>query len=107
MKNSRKIHPTFEEKLPEVIQLFKENDVVNAYAFGSVTSDKFDEKSDIDLIVNFSPDIDPLKTGENWWNLHDSLRALFNREVDLVTERSLKNPYFIKELERTRVPIYG
>jgi uncharacterized protein len=39
--------------------------------------------------------------------LHDELRDLFNREIDLVTERSLKNPYFINELNETRFLIYG
>jgi predicted nucleotidyltransferase len=48
-----------------------------------------------------------LEQGELWWNLHDTLRELFNRDVDLVTERSLKNPFFIQEIEETKRLVYG
>jgi len=39
--------------------------------------------------------------------LHDKLRDYFNREIDLITEKSLKNPYFIKEINETKKLIYG
>jgi predicted ATPase len=36
-----------------------------------------------------------------------TIRDIFNREIDIVTEGSLKNPYFIKEIEETKELIYG
>jgi len=32
---------------------------------------------------------------------------LFKRDIDLVTENSLKNPYFIEELNETKQLIYA
>ena len=89
------------------IALLKQHKIARAFAFGSVTTNNFNEHSDVDLLISFVDGLDPLEAGEHWWNLHDSLRELLNREIDLVTERSLKNPYFIKELNQTKLPIYG
>jgi predicted nucleotidyltransferase len=88
-------------------KLFKKHKIEKAYVFGSAATDNFDESSDIDFLIKFEPGIEPLERGELWWNLHDSLRDYFKREIDIVTENSLKNPYFIKELNETRQMIYG
>ena len=91
----------------EIGQFFRKHKIERAYAFGSVLKDNFDDSSDIDLLIRFKPGIDPIEKGELWWGLHDTLRDFFNREIDIVTENSLKNPYFIKELEKTKKLIYG
>jgi uncharacterized protein len=31
---------------------------------------------------------------------------LFNREIDVITERSLSNPYFIESVNKSKVLIY-
>ncbi len=92
----------------QLAQIFKNHKVEKAYVFGSAISDKFNKDSDVDFLIKFDDNLkDPLEKGELWWNLHDSLRNLFNREIDLVTENSLKNPYFIEELDKTKFLIYG
>lgn len=80
--------------------------IERAFIFGSAVTGEFNEKSDLDFLVRFQPDLDPLEKGELWWNLHDKLRDFFNREIDIVTENSLKNPYFIEELNETKELIY-
>ncbi len=100
------LHPHFEKQLPQVIELFKKHNVKNAYAFGSVVSDKFNETSDVDLLINFIDGLDPLVKGQSIWDLEDELKLLLERNIDLVTENSLKNPYFIKELNETKLRIY-
>ncbi len=86
---------------------FKKHKIEKAYIFGSAVTGNFNEDSDLDFLVKFEKGIEPLEKGELWWNLHDTLRDFFNREIDIVTEKSLKNPYFIKELEETKELIYG
>ena len=83
------------------------NLVVNKlYFFGSALTPKFDEeKSDIDVLVEVT-DIPPEERGENLIALWDNLELLFNRKVDLLTENSLRNPYFKKEIEQTKKLIY-
>ncbi len=88
-------------------QFFKNHKIEKAYVFGSAANENFDENSDIDFLIKFKAGLDPLEKGELWWNLHDTLRDFFNREIDIVTENSLKNPYFIKELDKTKKLIYG
>ena len=89
-----------------IYEIFKNHKIKRAYAFGSVLTDKFNKNSDLDFLINFKKEIEPLEKGELWWNLHDKLRELFNREIDIVIEESLKNPYFIKEIKNNKQLIY-
>ncbi|MFA5817103.1 MAG: nucleotidyltransferase domain-containing protein [Bacteroidales bacterium] len=94
------------ENINKLIPLFQSHQIEKAFIFGSAITDRFNSESDIDFIISFKPGLEPLEKGELWWSLHDSLRELFNRDIDLVTEGSLKNPYFIAELNQTRQIIY-
>ncbi len=96
-----------ENKLPEVFALFEKNKVKNAYIFGSICTEHFSEHSDIDFLISFNEELEPLEKGENWWNLFYALQEIFHREIDLLTEDSLQNPYFIEVLNQTKIPIYG
>ncbi len=91
----------------EIQKIFERNKVENAFIFGSVLTGKFNENSDVDFLIKFKEGINPLEKGELWWSLHDDLRNLLNREIDIITENSLKNPYFIEELNNTKQKIYG
>jgi predicted nucleotidyltransferase len=101
------LHPVFESQLPALVKLLKNNKIKSAYAFGSVVSDKFNEDSDIDLLINFEDDVDALESGERWWVLHDALKNTFNREIDLLIESSLKNPYLIEDINEKKQLIYA
>lgn len=76
------------------------------YAFGSVLTDKFNDESDIDLIVNFS-DVLLLDYADNYFDLKFSLEDTFKRPVDLLEEKAIKNPYFKISVEKTKQLIYG
>jgi predicted nucleotidyltransferase len=93
--------------IKKIKYLFKSHKVEKAYIFGSAVTGKFTEKSDLDFLIKFQSGLKPLEKGELWWNLHDALRDFFKREIDIVTESSLKNPYFIKEIDETKELIYG
>ena len=77
------------------------------YVFGSILTARFNDKSDVDLLVNFNKDVDYLSYADNILDFYADLKALFGRNVDLVDESSIKNPYFKKEIERTKQLIYG
>ena len=98
---------SIESDIELIKPLFKKHKIEKAYVFGSVVTGGFSKRSDPDFIIKFQPNIPPLKRGELWWDLHDRLRDFFNREIDLITEESLKNPYFIEELDKTKLLIYG
>lgn len=103
-----RINSHFEPYLSLLVDILKQYKVKTAYLFGSVLTDRFDENSDIDLLVSFEDFTqDPLERGENSWNLQFALEDSLHRDVDLLNEASLKNPYFIKEVNETKYKIYG
>jgi len=76
-------------------------------AFGSVCTENFTEKSDIDFLYLFDSDRLPLvEHADNFFAFRESLQKLFQRRVDLVPEKTLSNPYFIEEIKKTQVLIY-
>jgi uncharacterized protein len=100
------MNPIIENNKTAIDKLCKENKVNQLYVFGSVLTDKFNEKSDIDFIVDIENE-DPFEYTDNYFNLQFGFENLFKREIDLLSLKSLKNPYFIKNVERTRKLIYG
>jgi len=93
--------------LPQVIELFNKHKIKKAYIFGSAVTDRFNNNSDVDFLVDLQDGLNPVEAGEHLWDLEYELKDLLHREVDLLTERSLKNPYFISEINSTKVNIYG
>lgn len=80
--------------------------VKRLYAFGSVVTESFNEHSDIDFLLSFADNISIEEYTENYFTLHYKLEEIFNRKIDLVTERSLSNPYFIASVENSKELIY-
>lgn len=101
------IHPEFQPYLPKVIQILKEHKVKDAYLFGSVLSSRFNEDSDVDFLVSYESFDDPVAFGDNIWDLRFALEDNLHRDVDLINEDNLKNPYFNQELNETKYKIYG
>jgi uncharacterized protein len=90
----------------DIENLCKTHKVKSLYAFGSVLTDKFNNESDVDLIVDFEKQ-DVLDYGDNYYSLKFSLEKVLNRSVDLLEEKAIKNPYFLKNLNQSKVLIYG
>ena len=80
--------------------------VKTLFAFGSVCTDKFNEKSDIDLLISFKP-MEYGDYADTYFDLADKFENLFHRSVDLVTDKSLSNPYFIDSVNKTKTLLYG
>lgn len=81
-------------------------DIQRLYAFGSVLTSPFNNASDIDDIVNFEPqDIDHY--ADNFFNLKFALEDTFNRKIDVLEEKAIKNPYLKQVIESKRQLIYG
>ncbi len=82
------------------------HNVKTLFAFGSVCSDNFNEESDIDLLISFRP-MDYGDYADTYFELADKFERLFQRPVDLVTDKSLSNPYFIESVNKTKTLLYG
>ncbi len=73
--------------------------------FGSAISGEFKNDSDIDILVRFYR-----KGGglfNRYFELKEQLEAIFGREVDLVVEDAIQNPYFKEEIEKRIMTLYA
>ena len=101
------VHPFIKSKLSELRKIFSRYNVNSAYLFGSACTDAFSEHSDVDFLIEPGDEADPVKKGENLWDLYFELQDFLNRKIDLVTKDSMRNKYFIEEVNKTSIPIYG
>jgi uncharacterized protein len=92
--------------ISEIRLLCQKNGVKSLYVFGSVLTDKFTNKSDIDLIVDIDS-LDPLEYSDFYFNLKFALEELFNREIDLLESRAIKNPYLIDNINQSKTLLYA
>jgi predicted nucleotidyltransferase len=95
-----------EAERPQITSLCRRANVVSLDLFGSATSRKFQPKrSDLDFLVTFG-EFPHGGIFDAYMDLAEGLEKLLGRPVDLVTERSIHNPYFRKAVEASRVKIY-
>ena len=93
------------QRIFELCRLYK---VRSLAVFGSILTDRFNEHSDVDMLVDFEPmDHEMFDYVSNYFNFRDALELLFNRKVDLIEEKALRNKYFISNINRTKQIIYG
>ncbi|MBP3535492.1 MAG: nucleotidyltransferase domain-containing protein [Muribaculaceae bacterium] len=97
-----------ELNLQQIFDLCRRHKVRTLSVFGSILTNRFNDKSDVDLLVDFEPvDHDTFDYVGNYFGLRDALEHLFNRKVDLIEEKGLRNKYFIADVNRTKQLIYG
>ena len=90
----------------EIAALCRRHGVRRLELFGSAASGGFDpQRSDLDFLVEF--DANPSRLFDRYFGLKESLEALYGRRVDLVTVGSLRNPYFIESVNKTRRLVYA
>jgi uncharacterized protein len=92
----------------ELSDLCRSFGVARLELFGSAATAEFDPAgSDIDLLVEFFPGQDLGPWLSQYFELRDRLEALLGRKVDLVLSAAVTNPYFARELNRTRRLLYA
>ncbi len=94
-----------DKNIDKIIQLCKANQVSQLYTFGSVNSNDFKDSSDIDFIVELGHE-DPVEKGDILMNLWEDFEKLFNRKVDLLSSKTVRNPYLQKGINDTIQLIY-
>lgn len=90
----------------QIIRLCLKYKVKSLAVFGSILTDRFNSNSDVDLLVDFYPEIDHTNYADNYFDLCEELESLLGRKVDLIDIKALRNPYFIKEVEQTQKIVY-
>jgi len=86
--------------------LCQQNKVKSLYVFGSVLTDKFNDNSDIDLVVDIDSN-DPFDYADNYFNLKFALQELFKRPIDLLENKAISNPFIRKNIDSSKYLIYA
>lgn len=92
---------TINAKRDEVRRLASRYNGRSVYVFGSCARREESPESDIDFLVDFGPGA----TLFGMSDLKDGLQMLFNRSVDLITEKSLKRDSFGDRVRAERIAI--
>lgn len=75
------------------------------FVFGSVLNPSFKPDSDIDFLVSFKK-VRLEDYADNYFDFKFSLKDLFNREIDLLEENAIRNPYLLKSINSSKQLIY-
>lgn len=94
------------DNIHQIKKLCESHNVKSLFVFGSASTENFNELSDIDLLISFHQ-MDYGDYADNYFELADKFENIFKRKVDLVTENSLSNPYFIESVNKNKALIYG
>ena len=95
-----------ELNIEKIKNLCIKHKVNKLFVFGSVLNDKFTNESDIDLVVDFEK-LDLYDYADNYFDLKDQLESIFNRPVDLLEEKGIRNPFLRKQIDNEKRLIYG
>jgi len=96
-----------EQQKVAVAELCRGFRVKRLYLFGSAARERFDSRpNDLDFLVTMEDRQPTGSYADRILGLADALEQLFGRPVDLITEESIRNPYFRGEVEATRQLVY-
>ena len=98
------MHSHVAHSRPAIAQLCEKLAVRRLDLFGSASRGGV-EAHDFDFIVELFPN-QPASQARRCIALAEGLEALLGKPVDLVTQRSIRNPYFAQAIQGQRVPVY-
>lgn len=91
--------------IEQIKVLCDQNRVKRLFVFGSVLTNRFNESSDIDMLVDIALS-DPFDYAESYFDLKFKLQDLLIRPIDLLEEKSLKNTFLIENINQSKKLIY-
>ncbi len=97
-----------EERRNAIELLCRKYHVAKLEVFGSVADGDFDaRRSDVDFLGEFEPGADLGPWFSAYFDLKRELERALGRNVDLVMPAAMRNPYFVREVNRTRKVFYA
>jgi predicted nucleotidyltransferase len=99
------VQQQIEQQLPQIKQLMQQYGVEQAYLFGSAAKGTMNEHSDVEFIIRFPKDMHYVTYADNYFALADALEELLKRRVELVAEKTLKNPYLLQSINESKVQL--
>jgi hypothetical protein len=100
MANMKIVAP--QEKIADFCQKWK---ILEFAIFGSALREDFGPDSDVDILVTFGEDAH--WSLYDWVDMIDELKAIFGREVHLLSKSGLRNPFRRQKILTTRQIMYA
>ncbi|EON93891.1 DNA polymerase beta domain-containing protein [Marinobacter lipolyticus SM19] len=95
------------EAMPHIEPLCSAHHVKYLAVFGSAVGDRFSPESDVDLLVEFEDGLSAREYAADFFELKFQLESILGRPVDLVTAKSLSNPYFRESVMSEQKALYA
>jgi len=58
-------------------------------------------------IARYREELEPAIYADAYLEFYESLAALFDRRIDLVSATAITNPYFLESIQRNRQTLYA
>jgi len=95
-----------EQIIQSINEVVSKHPLQSVALFGSIISNRFNENSDVDIVVRFQESLDPMIRGECMLNLQIELEDKLQRSVDILNQAYVFNP-IMKSVINEAVLIYG
>lgn len=95
-----------DKNFSEITSLCSKHKVSKLFVFGSILTKRFNKSSDIDFLVDFDG-VDIYEYADNYFGFKNSLENLFKRQIDLIENKAIKNPFLRKSIDSSKQLIYG
>ena len=96
-------HPVLDEQA--IAEACRTYGVRRLKLFGSAVRDPV-AANDFDFLVDLE-EVEPGKFAKAYFGLLEALQKITGKPVDLVTDRSIKNPYFRVSVDRSKRLVYA
>lgn len=95
-----------DKNIDKIKALCNKHKVARLFVFGSILTENFKKSSDFDLLVDFA-EVDLYDYADNYFNFKTSLERMLKRQIDLLEDKAVKNPYLRKSIDASKQLIYG
>jgi predicted nucleotidyltransferase len=95
-----------DENIELIIKLCNKHKVSKLFVFGSILTNQFKDESDIDFVVDFE-NVDLSEYADNYFDFKYALENIFNRKVDLLEDKAIRNPFLKKSIDSSKMLVYG
>lgn len=95
-----------ENNIQKIVALCKKYKVGKLFVFGSILTNRFNDDSDVDLVVDFDK-VTLEEYADNYFDFKYALEKLFGRDVDLLEDKAIRNPILRRNIDNSKQLIYG
>lgn len=95
-----------ENNIQKIIALCKKHKVGKLFVFGSILNNRLNEQNDMGMVVDFDK-VNLEDYADNYFDFKYALENLFDREVGLLEDKAIRNPILRRNIDNSKLLVYG